>query len=119
MANILDLIKVSKKYLGKSNLTSGNKYEITLAYMNKQISFDYHDNYKNESNIKDFLYSLMLDTSSYENCGTIYEFAREFGYKDFKQATKIYNACKKQYEKLNKLFNKQEQEELQELLQDY
>lgn len=54
MVNILDLIKVYKKDLGKSEMTTGNKYEITMAYMGKQIVFDYHDNYKNTRDKIDF-----------------------------------------------------------------
>ena len=119
MANILDLITVDKKDLGKSDKTSGNKYEIVMAYMGAQILFYFHDNYMNKADKKDFLYALINDSQAYSSCRDIDDFASEFGYEKVSECIRAYNGCKEQYEKYNKLFNSKEQEELENLLADY
>lgn len=120
MINILDLIKVSKKDLGKSEMTSGNKYKITMAYMGKQVVFDFHDNYQNTSDKKDFLWALMSDSQAYSSCRDIKDFCDLYGYgnENARDVIDTFNACKEQFEKYNKLFNEQEQQEIENLLAD-
>lgn len=121
MENILDLIKVSKKDLGKSDMTSGNKYLVTMAYMSKQICFEFNDNYQNKSDKKDFLYALMSDSQAYSSCRDIKGFCDLYGYgnENAKDVINTFNGCREQFEKYNKLFNKQEQAEIENLLADY
>lgn len=107
-----DLVKASKTYVNKSEKTSGNKYRVILKYNNKSVSMTYHDNYLNESGKDEFLYALILDGITYKNCYNLAEFMYEFGYEEEKQAQKIYNSCKKQYEKMRKLFTEQEIDQL-------
>ena len=117
---ILTNIKCIKKCLGKSDLTSGNKYRITLTYNNKTVWFIYNDNYMNKSDLKDILYCLILDATAYENAYNFADFCNEFGYdSDSMKAYKIYQACKKQLDRYNKLFTQEEKDFLQNLLQDY
>lgn len=111
-----DLVKASKTYVGKSDMTTGNKYKVTLRYNNKSVSMTYHDNCLNESGKDDFLYALILDGMAYKNCYNLVEFMYEFGYEEEKQAQKIYNSCKKQYEKMCKLFT---EEEIDQLIEEY
>ena len=42
-----------------------------------------------------------------------------FGYTDAKQAKQVYNACKKQSERLHKLFNNTEIETLEKIFENY
>lgn len=119
MENILDLIQVSKENKGKSEMTSGNKYEITMSYMGKQIVFDFNDNYLNKADKMDFLYALISDSQAYSSCRDIDEFSKEFGYDKVSECIKAYNGCKEQFEKYNKLFTEQEQQEIENLLADY
>ena len=108
---VLEKIKVKKTLIGKSQMTSGNAYRVTLTYNGKKCSMVFNDNYRNGSDIKDFIYSLLLDAAGYDN---VESFMREFGYKEYSQGKKIYNACKRQYEKLTRLFNEEEINELEE-----
>ena len=121
MVNILDLIKVYKKDLGKSNKTSGNKFEITMSYMGAEIVFDYHDNYQNKSDKKDFLFALMSDSVAYRDTQNIESFIDYFDYnnENVKVVLRAYNECKEQFEKYNKLFTETEQQEIENLLADY
>lgn len=118
--NLLNTIEMKKTYICKSDLTSGNKYRITLKHNNKMVWFIYNDNYMNKSDLKDILYCLILDATAYENAYNFTDFCNEFGYdSDSMKAYKIYLACKKQLERYNKLFTQEEKDFLQNLLQDY
>lgn len=118
--DILDKIKTTKSRLGKSKMTSGDKFKVKISYNGKSCYMTFHDNFKNKSDKKDFICSLLLDSNAYEyDTRDLYDFMANFGYTDEKQARKIYNACKRQAQKVNYLFTKQEQEKLQELLMDY
>lgn len=119
---ILNNLEMKKTYLKKSNKTSGDTYLVTIKNKrnNKKISFHFHDNYLNESNLKDILYCLKLDAESYYYSSDFKNFCDEFGYsEDSIKALKIYNYCKKQYERYNKLFNEEEKEYLNIILEDY
>lgn len=107
---LLSLIKCSKIDLGKSKVTSGNAYRVTLVHGGERCSFVFNDNFKNESDKKDFLYCLFLDAQCYDNARDVWDFAREYfgGYDDMKSARKAYDACRKQYARLHRLFNKAE-----------
>lgn len=108
LEKLLSMIKCKRSYLRNSEMCSGNAYRITLSYHGKRCSFVFHDNYKNESKKKDFVYCLVLDAQAYENTRDTYEFMREFGYKSFDKARKVRNACEKQSERLHRLFNDNE-----------
>lgn len=115
----LNKIKCSRWSVGESHMCSGNKYRVRMSYNGRIISFYFHDNYKNDSGKKDYLYSLLLDMDAYENSGDVWEFMNEFGYKEFSYAKKIYNACKRNADKVHKLFSEREIDELRELLEGY
>ena len=87
--------------------TSGNAFKVTIKYNGKQHTMIYCDNYKNEGNLRDYLYSLWLDAGCYEESRDVYDFARTF-YGDAgitPQIRKIYDACKRQHEAIHRLFN--------------
>ena len=115
----LNKIKCSRSYVGKSPMCSGNKYRVRMSYNGETISFYFHDNFKNESGKKDYLYSLLVDMCAYGSTDDVYEFMREFGYSDYEEAQRIRNACKRNGDKVHKLFNEREIDELTELLSDY
>ena len=117
---LLNTLKVKKTYLKKSNCTSGDASRITLTRNKKTVHFIYHDNYLNDSNINDFIYSLLSDAEAYECSYNFADFADMFGYdSDRMNAYNIYLACKKQAERLHKLFNDTEIESLKEAFDQY
>lgn len=116
---IKDLVRANKVCMGKSKQTSGNEYSVVLKYNGNSITMLFHDNYKNESGKDDFLYALLMDAFAYEDNQNVEDFMLEFGYEDIEQATKIYKACEKQYNKLHRLFTEEEIEELQNEFEDF
>ena len=115
----LNEIKTSRYNLGKSEMCSGNKYRIRMSYNGVTVSFNYHDNYKNESGVKDYLYALLSDKNAYESTRDVNDFMLGFGYKNYNEAKRIREACKRNSEKLEKLFNSEELEEIEKELENY
>lgn len=114
---MLEKIKCKKTYLKKSDLTSGNAYRITLTHNGKKCSFIFNDNYLNKSNINDFVYCLLSDSGCYENSKNFDDFCYMFGYDSNSiKVLKIYEACKKQNEKVKRLFNDKEVQQLNDEL---
>ena len=114
LEKLLDRVICLKKDLGKSEMTSGNAYEISVFYkrckVQRQIKFVFNDNFKNASTKRDWLYALVLDAQSYEQAHDENDFAFMFGYGPCatKESRRIYKACKKQYKLLHWLFNEAE-----------
>ena len=108
LKRLLGMIKCTKTRIGESKVCSGDEFRITLTYKGKKAVFRFHDNYLNKSDKSDFIYSLLLDAQAYDNCRDIYEFVREYGYKNIQVARYTYKACKEQSERVHRLFNEQE-----------
>ena len=111
LKSLLAKIKCKKTYICKAweyphgLKTSGGAYRVTITYKGKQCRFMFFDNSYNCSYKPDFLYCLWLDAGCYEESRDVYDFARQFGYEDMIEARRAYNTCKKQSERLHKLFN--------------
>lgn len=117
--NILTEIKTTKKLLGKSQMTTGNKYQIKITYKNNSCYMIYNDNFYNSSKKEDFIYCLMLDALAYIDSNENYNnFCEMFGY-DAGQGMAVFNGCKRQYIKYNKLFNEAEQKQLNIIFASY
>ena len=52
----------------------------------------------------DVLYCVIRDAEAYLTTQNVSDFQAEFGYEDTKEASKIFNACKKSYNELHRLF---------------
>lgn len=119
---ILDNIKMNAKYLGikTKDTWEHHSYKITLKYNNKAMTIDYSLGMAHDVNIvelKSVMSSLLMDNVQ-DN--TLADFCDNFGYdNDSIKAHKIYKACQANTKKLLNLFNQNEIEELNELLQDY
>ena len=116
---LLNEINTTKTYIGKSDCTSGNAYRITLTRNGVKVGFIFNDNIYNESDKNDFIYSLLSDSQAYENTRDLTDFMNEYGYTDAKQAKQAYDACKKQGERLHKLFNNTEIKTLEKIFENY
>ena len=89
------------------NLKSNEKQEKMKKLKNKEyrkITFEYQCSPKrcnpkySKPNIKDCLYSIIMDAQSYENSDDdIQNFAYDFGYTDVNECIKAFNGCKKIY----------------------
>lgn len=116
---LLDEINTTKTYIGKSDMTSGHAYRVTLTRNGVKVGFIFNDNIYNESDKNDFIYSLLSDSQAYENARDLTDFMLAFGYDNIPQAKQVYNACKKQSERLHKLFNDAEIETLEKIFENY
>lgn len=118
--NIFEKIDVKSERIGKSKLTSGDKFKITAEYNNKIIDFNFNDNYYNSSKKADYLEAIILDSEAYEEAQSDFlYFAKLYGYNDIEEAEKIYFGCEENHKKVNYLFNKKEIEKLKKELEKY
>lgn len=116
---LLNEINTTKTYIRKSDCTSGNAYRVTLTRNGVKVGFIFNDNIYNESDKNDFIYSLLRDSQAFEYCYNLADFMNEYGYTDGKQAKQVYDACKKQSDRLHKLFNDAEIEILEKIFENY
>ena len=116
---LLNEINTTKTYIGKSDMTSGNAYRVTLTRNGIKVGFIFNDNIYNESDKNDFIFSLLRDSQAYEFCYNLTDFMNEYDYTDYKQAKTIFDACKKQSERLHKLFNDAEIGTLEKIFENY
>lgn len=116
---LLNEINTTKTYIRKSDCTSGNAYRVTLTRNGVKVGFVFNDNIYNKSDKNDFIYSLLSDSQAYENARDLTDFMLDFGYDNIPQAKTIFDACKKQSERLHKLFNDAEIETLEKIFENY
>lgn len=116
---LLNEIRTTKTYIRKSEMTSGNAYRVTMTRNGIKIDFVFNDNIYNESDKNDFIFSLLRDSQAYENARDLTDFMLDFGYDNIQQAKKVYIACKKQSERLHKLFNSTEIEIFENIFENY
>lgn len=100
------------------------KYLGYLEYNKNSFNFTYQCNPKyTKPNKKDCLACLLTDYYSYKFVKDMADFLIEFGYNENEDALRCgisaYGACKETYRKLNKLFNNEEIELLNEYFKDY
>ena len=98
---------------------TANKYLCKITYFNQYYIFDYWmgAGLKRMPSVKDVLYSFIMD--DVHNM-SFKDFCNCFGYdNDSIKALETYKLCEKQTEAYYKMFDYEERELLQELLQDY
>lgn len=102
-----------------------NKWQVKLVYFDKEFVTDLYmgsglvnkAGKPKKPTKKDVLYSMMAGDVSDMNFN---DFCREFGYdNDSIKALKIYKACEKETEAYHNMFDSEEREILNELLEDY
>ena len=104
------MIKFSRTFVRKSEMTSGNEYRIYISYHGQRAWFRFHDNFANASTLRDWLYALVLDTNAYDFSRDLYDFARNYGFEDNAEARKAYKGCKETSEKMHRIFTENELE---------
>lgn len=97
------------------------KYLITLTRKGKQYRFTFYDSFHNwRNNKRPGRYDVLATVEKYEVADSVEEFAHEFGYlindyQDEKRVNKIWEACRKQYQRLLDLFGDELMKELLEI----
>ena len=97
------------------------KYQVTLTRQGKQYRFMFYDSFAHwRDNKRPSRYDVLASVEKYELPGSLKEFAAEYGYEfdedeSYKRLKKIYNACRKQYERLLDLFGADLMQKLQEI----
>lgn len=92
---------------------TANKYKARITYNKKSITISFYtgNGWKKDPVLEDILGSILLDTT-YLDYG-FEDFANAMGYNsDSRKAEKIYKEIQKQAKKINRIFTKEEQEEL-------
>lgn len=106
---------------------SHRKYRCIVKYNGKTITRFYQCNAKQQPTKEDFLYSLLMDSNSYECSDNYYDFCKEFGYEPYneeytghnKEAYRAFKACERTNKRLYEVFTNEELEELDTIFQDY
>ena len=123
-------VKVRKTFKTQEDFSdewkkAANKWQVKLIYFDKEYVTNYFmgsglvDSWgrAKKPTIKDVLYSMIVDDV---NDMDFYTFCTEYGYdNDSINALEIYKACQKQTKAYYNMFDDEEREVLQELLQDY
>ena len=92
---------------------TANKYKARITYNKKSMTIIYYtgSGWKKDPVLEDILGSILQDTT-YLDYG-FEDFANAMGYDpDSRKAEKIYKEVQKQAKKINRIFSKEEQEEL-------
>lgn len=104
---------------------TANKWQVRLIYFDKEFVTDYYMGSGlvdkmgrlKKPQVKDVLYSMIMDDVSNMNFD---DFCNEFGYdNDSIKALETYKACEKQTQAYYNMFDSEEREALQELLENY
>ena len=130
--NILSNIKIYAKEAFKTQEDKNdkwkkmaNKWQVKIVYFDKEYVTDFYMGSglvnswgrPKKPTIKDVLYSMIVDDV---NGIDFYEFCQKYGYdNDSIKASEIYKACQKQTKAYYNIFDNEEREILQELLQNY
>ena len=104
-----------------------NHFKIKIERGRRSFIVDFYDSIANTEKYKpeaNGFFPLRGYPSAYDiisclqkyDCGTFEDFCAEFGYnEDSRKDEQIYNACKKEFENLQRLFSDEEIEQLQEI----
>lgn len=111
-------VEMSYEYIGKSNMTAGNHYLVTLERNGSSMTFDYHTNIYDELHVSEIVECLLMDRMSmeclYPNYWTVDNFRREFGYheddKSDEEIERIMETIEKNSKDLETLFTEDELE---------
>ena len=122
------IVNVKATNKGTSSALLGEphyKYEIAIVVNDERRTFVYHDsiyNYvhgcKDEHLIENAVDAIISDAYAYINNSSVMEFINEFGYEDYAKGQRVYDACKKSYEKLAALLSDEEIEELGSIVRE-
>jgi hypothetical protein len=125
---LLETLKFTPRLVGLKVNSDGSKnylWRVSLKRGAELVRIEFHcgtahvkDGVPTPPKLQDVIYSLIMDWQGGRE--TFKDFCACFGYdEDSRKAYKIWEACKKSGEKLQKLFSADEIEELEEAFRDY
>lgn len=97
------------------------RYLITISRKGKQYRFTFYDSFNNwKYNQRPTRYDVLASVEKYRQPDNVEDFAIEYGYpmdepEQYKLVKKIWEGCRKQYERLLDLFGDELMEELREI----
>lgn len=116
--NILNELTCSVERIGKSGMTAGDEFRITLQRGGKEITFLYHDNIYNDSTLEDYVQALLADKQYYDEIDWHRpkdEIISELGFSEqYDYAEGLLDGLKENAGKVDYMFTKEEQKELME-----
>lgn len=122
MESAMEKFTFCKTRIEKSEMTSGDKFRITLT-TNKGIrkrTFIFNDNYLNNSSKEEIMRCLVDDFYIVDNYyGNIKSFMRDYGYEDIHRANEVFNLCHQNHRNLALVLGRKIIEQLREELKDY
>lgn len=87
-------------------------YDCIIKHNGKQYSFTYQCNENAEVKLADVMECLLLDADTFLENRNSYILMSNYGYSDYHEADRIYKACVRTYNALNRLFTPDELETL-------
>ena len=123
---------INVEVLEVTNENKRNNYKVRISYNGNEYETIFHDSIYNYENgigldINDVIYAVLLDARAYEDSRDLEDFASEFGYdlydefeEDYNpELLRVYNECHKTFNALDKMFTKNELEQLHEEFAEY
>lgn len=117
--SILKNLTSKKVIVGKSKLTAGNEYMITLTRKDNGVKmiFNYHDNIYNDSKKIDFVSALIIERSYVIFSKSMNDFCCYFGYDhDYERGCEVYRQIRENNRKLKEFFTRTELKVLSQTL---
>ena len=113
---ILNELIYTVERIGKSGMTAGDKFRITLQRGAKEITFLYHDNIYNDSTLEDYIQALLADKQYYDEIDWRRpkdEIISDLGFSEqCDYAEELLDELKENANKVDYMFTKEEQKEL-------
>lgn len=112
--NILGSEYTNKKWDDAKNNTWRYVFKCKLTCNNRSYTFEFGQSI-NSGDKEPTMYDILACMQKYD-VGSFEDFCSEFGYdEDSRTAGKIYNACLKEFEAMERLFNESQLDELREI----
>lgn len=114
--SILNELTYNIERIGKSDMTAGDEFRITLQRGAKEITFPYHDNIYNDSTLENYVQALIADKQYYDEIDWRRpkdEIINELGFSEqYDYAEELLEELRENADKVDYMFTKEEQKEL-------
>ena len=138
LQEVFSIVPDLKMYVVRNSKIDGRMgcglgYNVKLQVFNRTYNTVFNNSQASGCSVPDpegIIYCILSDADCYNYSRDFRDFCNEFGYEEYKEdrygnykenteAKKAFNACKKSYEAINRLFTGEQLEQLREVFQDY